>query len=264
MVVFCGALVGAGLGFLWFNTYPAQVFMGDVGALALGAALGTLAVIVRQELVLFYHGRHLRSGDGFGDAASRIVQINRAPNISHGAIASSLRAQGLARASHYRALLDYYRGAGANWPCEFKDTVMLSVNQQKTALRDINYLIVGLGVTGYSVARYLLGHGYRCRIQDTRELPPFLGQLNAEFDEIDFRAQPLDIDLIGLGRCARGQSRDIDSAGCNPAGPRSRQARARRYRVVCRFGRQARYRDHRFQWQEHGYNPGRRNDQARR
>ena len=56
MVVFCGALVGAGLGFLWFNTYPAQVFMGDVGALALGAALGVLAVIVRQELVLFIMG----------------------------------------------------------------------------------------------------------------------------------------------------------------------------------------------------------------
>ena len=56
MVVFCGALVGAGLGFLWFNTYPAQVFMGDVGALALGAALGALAVIVRQELVLFIMG----------------------------------------------------------------------------------------------------------------------------------------------------------------------------------------------------------------
>ncbi len=56
MVVFCGALVGAGLGFLWFNTYPAQVFMGDVGALALGAALGVIAVIVRQELVLFIMG----------------------------------------------------------------------------------------------------------------------------------------------------------------------------------------------------------------
>jgi len=53
LVVFCGALVGSGLGFLWFNTYPAQVFMGDVGALALGAALGTVAVVVRQELVLF-------------------------------------------------------------------------------------------------------------------------------------------------------------------------------------------------------------------
>ena len=56
MVIFCGAIVGAGLGFLWFNTYPAQVFMGDVGALSLGAALGAIAVIVRQELVLFIMG----------------------------------------------------------------------------------------------------------------------------------------------------------------------------------------------------------------
>jgi len=54
--IFCGALVGAGLGFLWFNTYPAMVFMGDVGALALGAALGVIAVYVRQELVLVIMG----------------------------------------------------------------------------------------------------------------------------------------------------------------------------------------------------------------
>ena len=56
LVVFCGALSGAGLGFLWFNTYPAQVFMGDIGALALGAALGVIAVIVRHEIVLFIMG----------------------------------------------------------------------------------------------------------------------------------------------------------------------------------------------------------------
>ncbi len=56
LIIFCGAIAGAGLGFLWFNTYPAQVFMGDVGALGLGAALGTVAVIVRQELVLFIMG----------------------------------------------------------------------------------------------------------------------------------------------------------------------------------------------------------------
>ncbi|MBV1951103.1 MAG: phospho-N-acetylmuramoyl-pentapeptide-transferase [Cycloclasticus sp.] len=56
LVIFCGAIVGAGLGFLWFNTYPAMVFMGDVGALALGAALGILAVLVRQELVLLIMG----------------------------------------------------------------------------------------------------------------------------------------------------------------------------------------------------------------
>jgi phospho-N-acetylmuramoyl-pentapeptide-transferase len=56
LAVFCGAISGAGLAFLWFNAYPAEVFMGDVGALALGAALGTVAVIVRQELVLFIMG----------------------------------------------------------------------------------------------------------------------------------------------------------------------------------------------------------------
>lgn len=56
IAVFCGAMVGAGLGFLWFNAYPAQVFMGDVGALGLGAALGIIAVLVRQELVLFIMG----------------------------------------------------------------------------------------------------------------------------------------------------------------------------------------------------------------
>jgi phospho-N-acetylmuramoyl-pentapeptide-transferase len=56
MLVFCGALTGAGLGFLWFNAYPAQMFMGDVGSLALGAALGIVALITRQELVLVLVG----------------------------------------------------------------------------------------------------------------------------------------------------------------------------------------------------------------
>ena len=56
IIVFCAAIVGAGLGFLWFNTYPAQVFMGDIGALALGAALGIVAVVIRQELLLVIMG----------------------------------------------------------------------------------------------------------------------------------------------------------------------------------------------------------------
>ncbi|MBB5370577.1 MULTISPECIES: phospho-N-acetylmuramoyl-pentapeptide-transferase [unclassified Janthinobacterium] len=56
LVIFCGALAGSGLAFLWYNTHPAKVFMGDVGALALGGALGTIAVIVRQEIVLFIMG----------------------------------------------------------------------------------------------------------------------------------------------------------------------------------------------------------------
>ncbi|MBV1906735.1 MAG: phospho-N-acetylmuramoyl-pentapeptide-transferase [Pseudomonadales bacterium] len=56
LAIFCGAIIGAGLGFLWFNTYPAQVFMGDVGSLSLGAALGIVAIIVRHEIVLFIMG----------------------------------------------------------------------------------------------------------------------------------------------------------------------------------------------------------------
>ncbi len=56
LAIFCGALTGSGLGFLWFNTYPAQVFMGDVGALSIGAAIGCVAVIVRQEIILLVMG----------------------------------------------------------------------------------------------------------------------------------------------------------------------------------------------------------------
>ena len=70
LAVFCGALIGAGLGFLWFNAYPAQVFMGDVGALALGAALGLVAVVVRHEIVLLIMG-----GLFVVEAVSVIVQV---------------------------------------------------------------------------------------------------------------------------------------------------------------------------------------------
>src|SRR5205809_1766866 len=70
LAVICGALAGAGLGFLWFNAYPAMVFMGDVGALAVGAALGTVAVIVRQEIVLLIMG-----GVFVMETASVILQV---------------------------------------------------------------------------------------------------------------------------------------------------------------------------------------------
>ena len=70
LVVFCGALAGAGLGFLWFNTYPAQVFMGDVGALSLGGALGVIAVISRHEIVFF-----IMSGIFVMETVSVILQV---------------------------------------------------------------------------------------------------------------------------------------------------------------------------------------------
>jgi phospho-N-acetylmuramoyl-pentapeptide-transferase len=70
LLIFCASMVGAGLGFLWFNTYPAQVFMGDIGALAIGAALGVIAVIVRQELVVLIMG-----GIFVLETASVILQV---------------------------------------------------------------------------------------------------------------------------------------------------------------------------------------------
>ena len=70
LLIFCAAFAGAGLGFLWFNAYPAQVFMGDVGALAIGAAIGVLAVIVRQELVTLVMG-----GIFVLETASVILQV---------------------------------------------------------------------------------------------------------------------------------------------------------------------------------------------
>ena len=70
LIVYCAALVGAGLGFLWFNTYPAQVFMGDVGALAVGAALGVVAIIIRQEIVLL-----IMAGVMMLEVVSVVVQV---------------------------------------------------------------------------------------------------------------------------------------------------------------------------------------------
>ena len=69
---------------------------------------------------------------------------------------------------------------------------MQHVKRQSTALQDVNYLVVGLGLTGYSVAAFLLRHGYRCRLQDTRDIPPYLGQLQSRFENLEFHAGPLD------------------------------------------------------------------------
>jgi phospho-N-acetylmuramoyl-pentapeptide-transferase len=70
LTIFCGALVGASLGFLWYNSYPAEIFMGDVGSLALGGALGTVAILIKQELLLPIVG-----GVFVLEALSVIIQI---------------------------------------------------------------------------------------------------------------------------------------------------------------------------------------------
>ena len=73
LIVFCGALIGAGIGFLWYNTYPAQIFMGDLGSLTLGGILGTLAVLVRHEIVFAIMAGVFCDGDTQRHHSSRLV-----------------------------------------------------------------------------------------------------------------------------------------------------------------------------------------------
>ena len=112
LAIFCAALIGAGIGFLWYNTYPAQVFMGDVGSLALGGALGMLAVLTKNELVLVI------AGGLFVLEVSRVmIQVvsfkhARQAHVPHGADPSPLREEGLGRAEDHRPLLDHLGDPG--------------------------------------------------------------------------------------------------------------------------------------------------------
>jgi hypothetical protein len=124
LLVFCARLTGAGLGFLWFNAYPAQVFMGDIGALAIGAAFGAVAVIVRQELVLLVMGGVFVIETGVRHPPGRIVQAHRAAHLQDGAPASPLRAQGVGRAEGDRALLDHHGHPRAPRPRDAQGALM--------------------------------------------------------------------------------------------------------------------------------------------
>jgi len=122
LLIFCAAMAGAGLAFLWFNTHPAQVFMGDVGALALGGALGTIAVIVRQEIVLGHHGRHLCGRSAVGHAAGELLQVHQAQLwrgpaalLKMAPLHHHFEKQGWTRDPGGGALLDHHHAACAWW-----------------------------------------------------------------------------------------------------------------------------------------------------
>ena len=114
LAIFCGALVGGGMGFLWFNTYPAQLFMGDVGSLALGGALGAIAVVIRQEILLGVVG-----GIFVVEALSVMIQVayfkleRREAHLPDGADPPPLREARLGGAEDRRALLDRLGDPGA-------------------------------------------------------------------------------------------------------------------------------------------------------
>ena len=122
--IYCGAMVGAGIGFLWYNTYPAQVFMGDVGSLALGGGLGMCAVFTKNELLSVILG-----GVFFLEAVSVIVQVaqlqahRQAPDLPHGAHPPPLRKEGVGRAQDHRPVLDHLHSPGTRQPFELEVAV---------------------------------------------------------------------------------------------------------------------------------------------
>ena len=110
LTIFCGAMVGRAIGFLWYNAHPAEVFMGDVGSLALGGAIGTVAVMIKQELLLPFIG-----GVFVIEALSVILQVGivqaaQETHLQDGADASSLRVVGMVGVENHSALLDRIAG----------------------------------------------------------------------------------------------------------------------------------------------------------
>ncbi len=137
LIIICAAIAGAGLGFLWFNTYPAMVFMGDIGALALGAVLGTIAVITRQELVLVIMG-----GVFVIETLSVMIQVASFKLTGKRVFKMApdpppLRTEGLAGAARDRALLDHLGGAGADRPGHVEGPLMNDLSRQATRLEAI-------------------------------------------------------------------------------------------------------------------------------
>ena len=234
LAVICGAMAGAGLGFLWFNAYPAEVFMGDVGALALGAALGTIAVIVRQEIVLFIMG-----GVFVVETLSVMIQV------------ASFKLTGkrvfrMAPIHHHYELKGWKENQVV---VRFWIITMLLVlfglstlKLQMTTTQGRNAVVLGLGLTGYSLARHLAARGADVRVADTRATPPFAAKLAAALParqaddravhDGDVRRRRSDRDQPGrrrrISRRSRPRSRAAPSSSATSSSSRARCRRSRR------------------------------------
>ena len=161
LTIFCGSLVGASLGFLWYNSYPAEIFMGDVGSLALGGALGTVALLIKQEILLHIVGRRVRARSGVGDHPGRIVQVDRETRVQDGAAAPSLRADWLERAEGDRTLHHRRDHLRALQPDDVETEMSFSVLGQ-------NVTVVGAARSGIAAALLLTERGARVTLTDSR------------------------------------------------------------------------------------------------
>ena len=187
ILIFCTALVGAGLGFLWFNAYPAQVFMGDVGALSLGAALGVLAVIVRQEIVLMIMG-----GLFVVETLSVIIQVVSFKLVGRrvfkmAPIHHHFELKGWPETARNCAFLDHQLYFGHRWSCDPQGALVMAHSRIKSKPAIVPYkkvAVIGFGMTGQSVIRYLGDSTMELIAMDTRELATAKRELRRLFPKV--------------------------------------------------------------------------------
>ena len=150
LAVICGALIGAGLGFLWFNAPPAQIFMGDTGSLALGGLLGTIAVATKHEIVLAIVGGLFVLEIMSVIIQVDVVQAHRQARLQDGADPPPFRAAGLDRAAGRDPLLDHLRRAGAGRPRDPEAAVRRMTPVTTFAGKTV--ALFGLGGSGLATA----------------------------------------------------------------------------------------------------------------
>ena len=157
LAVLCGAVLGAGLGFLWFNAPPASIFMGDTGSLALGGMLGATAVAVKHEIVLAVIGGLFVLEADLRDRAGGVVQADRQARVPDGAAASSFRAEGLDRAADRDPVLDHLGDAGAGRPLHAEAAVIALIPVTSFAGKTV--AVFGLGGSGLASCHALKAGG---------------------------------------------------------------------------------------------------------
>ena len=156
LTIFCGALVGASLGFLWWNCYPAEIFMGDVGSLGLGGALGTVALLIKQEILLRGRRRRLRDGGGVGHHPGRVVQDDGPARVQDGAAPSPLRADRLERTEGDHAVRDRRDHLRAVQP---DDVEAAMTGDRAFSVRGKRVTVVGAARSGIAAAELLVRRG---------------------------------------------------------------------------------------------------------
>ena len=192
LTVFCGAMAGASLGFLWYNAPPAQVFMGDVGSLAIGGAMGTVAVLTKQEFMLLMVGGVFVIEAVVGDAAGECLQDDEthdghgAASIQDDAVASSLRDAGLEGVEDRLPVFDF------GDPVCVVESLDVETGKQGAAgvggqpalsalLSGKKVLIIGAARSGIAAARFLLAQGAVVALTDQKPIEKWTpGSFSAE------------------------------------------------------------------------------------